>query len=319
MTDFPTPRFLEARNVRFAVYEMGPEDGRPVLLLHGWPELAYSWKHVMKALASAGYRTIAPDMKGFGASDRPDDIAAYGMDVMTADLATLIEALGYDKVLICGHDWGGAHVWPMAYTYPEKIEGVIGICTPHRKRAPAPPITIFREKFSKRHYIVMFQDPALPDAVFGGKEKLFFEFMFRRTPPRREGVPIPANILDQTDLFQEFKGTKPDYLIMSAEDMAVFEKAYAASGHRTPTHIYRNIDHNWRLTEGVDITVHQPTLMIPAELDVALPPESCDQMPELCPDLELHLLKDCGHWAMWEKPEELNHLMLDWLARRFPA
>ena len=319
MTDFPSPRFVEAGDVRFAVYEQGPADGRPVLLLHGWPELAFSWKHIMAALAEAGYRAIAPDMKGFGATSRPDEIRQYGMDVMTGDIAALIDALGYDRVVICGHDWGGAHVWPMAYTYPEKIEGVIGVCTPHRKRAPAAPITIFREKFSKRHYIVMFQDPDLPDNVFGGKEKLFFEFMFRRTPPKSENVPVPENILDQTDLFQAFKGTKPDYLVLTDEEMAVFIEAYEKSGHRTPTHVYRNVDHNWQLTEGVDLTVHQPVLMVAAELDVALPPEGCDQMPELCPDLEMQVIPDCGHWVMWEKPDDLNRIMLDWLHRRFPA
>ncbi len=319
MTDFPAPRMVQAGDVTFATYETGPKDGRPVLLLHGWPELAFSWSQIMPALAEAGYRAIAIDQKGFGQSAKPDDARLYGMDILTADFARLIEALGYDRILLCGHDWGGAMVWPMAYTYPALIEGVIGICTPHRKRAPAPPIEIYRTKFSPDHYIVTFQDLDAPDRVFGGHEERMFRFMFRGSPPRSVWPKLFPALYDQIGRFEEFKGFEDSQLIISPDVLKHFAETYAASGHRTPTHIYRNVDHNWRLTEGVDLTVHQPVLMFPAELDIMLPPESADQMPALCPDLTMHLLRDCGHWAMWEKPAEINRVMTTWLQQRFPA
>ncbi len=319
MTDFSNPRMVQAGDVAFAVYEAGPEEGRPVLLLHGWPELAYSWKKIMPALANAGYRAIAIDQKGFGQSSRPDDPSQYGMDVLTSDFALLARALGYHKILICGHDWGGAMIWPMAYRYADLVEGVIGICTPHRKRPPAAPIEIFRTKFSARHYVVMFQDAGLPDQIFGGQEEELFRFMFRFAPPPKIWPKLIPAIYDQTDRFKEFKGCRDDQLVISPADLQVFIDAYKNSGHRTPTHVYRNVDHNWRLTANTDLTVHQPVLMFPAERDIMLPPETAEQMEDLCPDLDMHLLQDCGHWAMWEKPDEINQVLIQWLEQRFPA
>lgn len=310
---------MKAGDIRFAVYEAGPENGQPVLLLHGWPELAYSWKLIMPALAKAGYRAIAIDQKGFGQSDCPDEVAAYAMDRLTADFAALIPALGYDKVILCGHDWGGAMVWPMAYTYPDLVAGVIGICTPHRKRAPAPPVDIFVKQASDKHYIVEFQDADLPDQVFGGQEEKFFEFIFQKSLPRAVWRRVLPEALFMPTRFPVFEGTADDRLAVPREELGVFAAAYAKTGHRTPTHVYRNINRNWKLTEGADLTVRQPVLMLAAELDMMLPPESAEQMPDLCPDLELQLLENCGHWAMWEQPEMVNGFMLDWLSRRFPA
>ncbi len=319
MTDFPDHRLVHAADIDFAVYEAGPESGRPILLLHGWPELAYSWKLIMPKLAEAGYRVIAIDQKGFGNSSKPADPSQYGMDKLTADFAALIEALGYEKILICGHDWGGAMVWPMAYTFPQKVEGVIGICTPHRKRAPVAPTDIFKTKFSTRHYIVMFQDLYLPDETFGGHEEKFFRFMFRQSLPRKFWPKIFPGVYDQTDRFLEFEDCADSNLIMSKPDLNVFIQAYKKSGHQTPTHVYRNVDHNWQLTRGIDLTIHQPVLMLSAELDVMLPPETCEHMEDLCPDLTIHTLEDCGHWAMWEKPDDILRHMVPWMEERFPT
>ncbi|GGC96141.1 alpha/beta fold hydrolase [Aquisalinus flavus] len=317
--DFPDARFVTAGDVTFAVYESGPEHGRPVLLLHGWPELAYSWKLVMPELAAAGYRAIAIDMKGFGRSSRPDDVSRYSADVMTDDLARLIPALGHDTVILCGHDWGGALVWPMAYRHPDLVDGVIGICTPHVPRAPIAPLTIYRKRGTDRHYMVQFQDAGLPDRAFGGREDLFTQFIFSVTPPRSVWPKLLPQALFLPDRFENFSGNPAEKLIMGADDRAVFARAYAQTGHRTPTHVYRNIDRNWEITEGIDLTVHQPCLMLMAELDMMLPPELADAMDDLCPDLEKQLLPDTGHWAMWENPEAVNRHMLDWLSRRFPA
>ena len=315
--NFPEPRFVQAGDVRFAVYETGPKDGKPILLLHGWPELAYSWKLILPALAAAGYRAIAIDQKGFGNSDCPDEVRAYAMDVLTADFAALIDALGYEKMILCGHDWGGAMVWPMAYRYPTKVDGVISICTPHRQRAPAPPIEIFRQQAGDKHYIVEFQDEDLPDRVFGGGRELkFFEFVFQKSVPRNIWPKLLPQALFMPARFASFERTPEERLAVPRNELPVFAAQYTKTGAKTPTHIYRNINRNWELTEGVDLTVHQPVLMLTAELDMMLPPESASQMPDLCPDLEIKLLEDSGHWAMWEKSTAINTHITDWLGRR---
>ena len=317
MRDFPTPRYVKANNVSFAVYEQGPENGQPILLLHGWPEIAYSWKPIMPALAKAGYRAIAIDQKGFGASDKPDDARAYGMDTLTDDFAALIKALGYDKLIICGHDWGGATVWPMAYRYPELIEGVVGICTPHRHRTPVAPMGLFEQMFGPDNYIVRFQDEEEPTRAFGGKEAEFFRYIFRKSQPKEAWPHLLPQALNLTENFKTFEGCTDEELAVPADELDVFIKAYQQSGHKTTTMVYRNIDHNWKITEGVDLTVRQPSLMLSAELDMALPPETACDMPDLCPNLEQHIIQDCGHWAMWEQPDFICEKMINWLGRNF--
>ncbi|MEE9328745.1 MAG: alpha/beta hydrolase [Parvularculaceae bacterium] len=315
--DYDSPHYVTANGVRFAVYEAGPENGPPIILCHGWPELAYSWKHIVPALAGAGYRVIAPDMKGFGRTDGPLDPAAYNMDVLTADFDALMAEMGLKDAIFLGHDWGGAFVWPMAYRYPTRVRAVASICTPHVKRAPVSPLSIFEKRTSDRHYIIQFQDPALPDKVFGGREEAFAEFIFRKPAPRAAWPKLMPQALFLPDNFARFEKTDDTKLVMPRADLKVFSDMYKKTGFQAGTNYYRAIDKNWALTEGIDLTVHQPSLMIGAELDMMLPPEQMDGMETLCPDLEKKVLKDCGHWAMWEQPTAINAILTDWLARRF--
>ncbi len=322
--DYSAPRYVTANNsssgdVRFALYEAGPEDGPPLMLCHGWPELAYSWKHIVPPLARAGYRVIAPDMKGFGRTSAPSDDAAFGMDVLTADFAALLEALDLSSAIFIGHDWGGAFVWPMAYRYPDLVRGVASICTPHVRRAPAPPLSIFEKRAGPKHYIIEFQDATKPDNAFGGREEAFCQYIFRDSPPRAAWDKLMPQALYMIENFTTFEQADPTRLVMPLEDLAVFAEMYRKTGFRSCTGYYRNIDHNWQITEGVDITVRQPSLMIGADRDMMLTPEQMDGMEDLCTDLEKHVLPSCGHWAMWEKPEEVHTLLLNWLQKRFPV
>ena len=140
--EFPEPRLVQAGDVTFSVHEAGPEDGLPLLLLHGWPELAFSWAPMVQALTQAGCRLIMPDLKGFGRSSKPEDPDAYTMTAMTGDYPKLLDALGYDKVVLIGHDWGGAIIWPLAQRHADRALGVAALCTPHPALAPAPPLAI---------------------------------------------------------------------------------------------------------------------------------------------------------------------------------
>ncbi|HEY6578938.1 MAG TPA: alpha/beta hydrolase, partial [Rhizomicrobium sp.] len=120
---------LRTNGVDLAVYEAGPKTGFPVVLCHGFPELAFSWRHQLAALGAAGYHAIALDQRGYGGSSRPDEIEAYDMPHLTDDLASLLDALGMEKAVFCGHDWGGSVVWAMPLYHPERVAGVIGVNT----------------------------------------------------------------------------------------------------------------------------------------------------------------------------------------------
>ncbi|MEM9838863.1 MAG: alpha/beta hydrolase [Pseudomonadota bacterium] len=308
---FPKARPVQAGDVTFSVHEAGPEDGLPVLLVHGWPELAFSWAPIVEALTGAGCRLIMPDQKGFGASSKPEDLSEYSMTALTADYDRLLAAMGIEKAVVVGHDWGGALIWPLAQRYPERCLGVASLCTPYPPLAPAPPLKIYRRKMGEAFYIVQFQDEDLPDRVFGGKEELFFPFIFRPGPPRSRWADLMPGVMALPDRFTEAKGPYTD-VIRPPEALSVYVEAYRRSGHKTPTMVYRQIDTHWEERSAFNPQITMPALMITAERDLMLPRELSEGMEERIPNLSrAHV--DSGHWMMWEAPDEASAALIRWM------
>ncbi|KTS55112.1 epoxide hydrolase, partial [Microbacterium testaceum] len=191
MIEMPPLQFAETNGIRMGFYEAGPKtDAPPVVLCHGWPELAFSWRHQIKALAEAGIRVIAPDQRGYGATDRPEPVEAYDMEHLTGDLVGLLDHLKIDKAIFVGHDWGGFVVWQMPLRHPSRVAGVVGVNTPHWDRAPMDPIALFRQRFGDQMYIVQFQDPARePDRIFGSRVEQTFDAFMRKPAPRPADAP----------------------------------------------------------------------------------------------------------------------------------
>lgn len=303
-----------------AVYEAGGDPSHerpPVLLVHGWPEIAYAWKNQMQALAGDGLRVIALDLKGFGRSDAPKDPALYGIARMTGDLCALMDALDIEKAVLCGHDWGGALVWAMGQLHPERAAGIISLCTPLHRRPPVPPLAIVEKRFGPNHYFLSFQERDIPERLFESDPERFFRLMFRPPAPRARWAALIPQAYDVCGRFRDGPPPQRDGLILSEQDIRVYSAAYMHSGFHGGVNLYRNIDENWRFMEGRNETVCAPSLWIGAELDMFLPPEGAEDMEALVPDLEKHIIAGCGHWMMWEKPQETNALILDWLMRRF--
>lgn len=321
MTDaMPPARHIKAGDITLSVHEAGPQDGLPVLLLHGWPELALSWSAQIAALSQAGYRVIAPDLRGFGASDAPREIEAYHIDVMCADIENLLDALGIERAVMAGHDWGGIIMWQAACLIPHRFLGAIGVNTPHLPRGSAAPLEVFRGQGGDEHYIVRFQDEAA-DELFVGREDDFFAFSFGGPLPGGDLTKLPASITHLPRRFDAFVargGLKSeDDCVVGPALRARYAQAYRRSGFRGGLNLYRNFDANWERMGGVDHRLSMPCLMISAECDFMLAPKLTAWMPALCSDLERHVIEDIGHWTQAEAPETLNGLMLDWLGRRF--
>lgn len=316
----PPARRVNVGEVTLSVHEAGPEDGLPVLLLHGWPELALSWAAQIEALASAGYRVIAPDNRGFGASDAPHETSAYHVDRLTGDIAGLLDALGIEKAVIVGHDWGGILMWMAACLIPERFLGAVGVNTPHLPRGARPPTDAFRELGGDEHYIVRFQDEAA-DTLFVGRERDFFDFVFGAPPPSADLGKLPPSVSHLPKRFERFierGGLKSeDDVVVPQDARAEYARIYAQSGFRGGLNWYRNFDANWERMGGVDHRLSMPCLMISAECDFMLPPKLTAWMPALCKDLEMHVIPEIGHWTQYEAPEALNAYLLDWLGRRF--
>ena len=280
-------RFAETNGIRMHYVEQG--DGFPVLFLHGFPELWYSWRHQIPALAGAGFRAIAPDLRGYGDTDRPGGIEAYDIHHLVGDMTGLLDALDLPRAVIVGHDWGGVIVWQMALMNPERVERVISLNTPFQRRSRRRPTEAFEQLPDGRfNYILYFQEPG------------------------RAESDIEPDIESWLDTTIRGIATVRDFI--TADTIRVFADAFRKGGITGPLNYYRNIDRNWETTaylEGRQITM--PALMICAENDPILLPQSAQRMPEYIPDLTTHLIKNCGHWTQQEQPDEVNRLILEFL------
>jgi pimeloyl-ACP methyl ester carboxylesterase len=322
MTDFPEPHFVKTNGIDMAVYEAGPKDGLPVVLCHGFPELAYSWRHQLPALAAAGFRVIAPDQRGYGRTVRPLAITDYDMAHLTGDLVGLLDALGLTDAIFCGHDWGGLVVWQMPLFHASRVKGVIGVNTPFLARGPMDPIAMMRMAFGEDMYIVYFQQPGLADAALAKDVGKSFRFFMRKPglkqadyaqlPAERRNLAL-VKALEADETSWGGSGAQ----LLTAEEMKVFVDTYEKTGFTGGINWYRNFTRNWQASEGVAQHVPMPSLMVMAEDDVVLSPAMAEGMERYVPDLEKALIRDCGHWTQQEKPEELNRILIGWLKKRF--
>jgi pimeloyl-ACP methyl ester carboxylesterase len=286
--------YAVTNGIRLYYVEQG--SGPLVLLCHGFPEIWYSWRHVLAPIAEAGFRAVAVDLPGYGRSDKPD--VAYDVEYVNACLAGLIPALGHERAVLAGHDWGGLLVWPFARRYPERTAGVIGVNTPDLPRTPIPLVQLLRQAMPDNPpYIVQFQEPGVAEWVlsWGRGARDFMELTFRG----------PATV--NTDAF-------PDEVI------EVYTEAYRPRGALTPPlDYYRNLDRSWHLTADLaGKTVDVPCLMVSAAGDPVLTPAMTEGMEERVPDLEKVVIPDCGHWTQQERPAETAAAMVAYLRRLDP-
>jgi len=313
---FPRAQFVETNGIRMAVYEQG--EGSPVILLHGFPELAYSWRHQLPALAAAGYRAIAPDQRGYGQTSKPDGVPQYTVQHLLGDITGLLDVQGIDKAVVVGHDWGALLVWQLALLAPERLAGIVALNIPFFARPPVDPVAYMRAELGDDFYIVNFQDSDQADRRCEENPARVFEVMMRRnsiTRERFDALPKAMrsfNILAALDR-HELNGDK----LLSQKEEKVYVDAFTAGGFTGPINWYRNWTHNWESTANVDQTVRVPSLFIGAVDDVIISPQQIDAMRPFVPDLEVHMLENCGHWSQQEKPGDVNSILIDWLGRHY--
>jgi pimeloyl-ACP methyl ester carboxylesterase len=337
----PPVQYAQVNGIRMAYYEAGPKGvGTPVVFSHGFPELAYSWRHQIKALAEAGRWVIAPDQRGYGLTDRPAPVEAYDIEHLTADLIGLIDHCGAEKAVWCGHDWGGFVVWQMALRYPERTAGVIGLNTPYTPRGSYDPIAVMRARMGPEMYIVHFQTPGEADAALSKNTRNTMDFFLRRpigAPTAPSDVPQAFSgdgeskgfaterdpngpsifpLVRMVQAYDPANDRRPYFL--TDDEFEVFVETFERTGFTGGINWYRNMTRNWQRSEAVPTQVAVPSLMVMAEKDAVLPPSSADGMEAFIPDLEKRLVTDSGHWTQQEEPEQVNRILIEWLDRRVP-
>ncbi len=281
--------YAVANGIRLFYVEEG--EGPLVLFLHGFPEYSYSWRNQLGPVADAGFRAVAIDLPGFGRSDKPD--VEYDVLWVAQCVADVIPALGHEKAVVVGHDWGGLIAWPFARLHPERTVGIVGLNTPDLPRPPVPPTIYIRESgASQNDYILQFQKRGPAEDLFERDPEGFLRFF----------LTGPACVRKE---------------VFTDEVIAAYVDAFRMKGSITPPlEYYRNLDRNWDLTEDLaDIKIEVPCLMITAEGDPVLHPGLATGMEARVPDLETVLITNCGHWTQQEQPEETNRHLVGYLKR----
>jgi pimeloyl-ACP methyl ester carboxylesterase len=326
-SQMPPVQYVHTNGIRMAYYEAGPRGGIPIVFCHGFPELAFSWRYQIAALAAAGRWVIAPDQRGYGLTSRPAAVESYDLEHLTGDLVGLLDHLKVEKAIFAGHDWGGFVVWQMPLRHPDRVAGVIGLNTPFTPRSPADPIAIMRARLGEEMYIVHFQKPGEADAVLDSDVSKSMNFFLRRPIPgqspsegfateRKPGDPSAFALVNILKVYDPAFDPRGKFL--SDDEFAVFVDTFTRTGFTGGINWYRNFTRNWERSTALEDKVKVPSLMIMAENDAVLPPSAANGMEAYIPDLEKTLIRDSGHWTQQEQPEAVNAAIIDWLDRRFP-
>ena len=291
-------RLLATNGIELSVLDEG--SGPPMVLCHGFPELAYSWRHQIPALVSAGYRVLAPDMRGYGRSSAPAEVEAYDIASLCGDLCGLLDAVGEQSAIFVGHDWGASVVWSLATLHPERVRAVAGLSVPFVPRAPAPPIPIMRAHLGEDFYIVWFQQPGIADAALASDVRRTLTTSRQWTAQWAEEDPVRPP-------------RRPDWL--SEEELNVYVETFERTGFTGGLNWYRNIDRNWGLTASVaERRVEQPAFFLTGELDLVRGFMPAEAMSGWVTDLRAQVvIPGAGHWVQQQAPEEVNAALLGFL------
>ena len=310
-------QLLAVNGIDLSLYSAGPADGRPVWLLHGFPECWYAWHPQIEALSQAGYRVFAPEMRGYGQSSAPRDPADYDLLTLCGDIQAAMDALGHTRVAVVGHDWGAPVAWHLALLEPARVQALGALSVPFGGRPKRPAIEMMRTAYAGRfHYILYFQQPGLAeaelDADIGRSLRLLLGGL---------GGALLADKAADAKLFDGLADlTLPAWC--SPALFAVYERTFAGRGFYGALNWYRNFERNWQRTEPLaELQVQQPTLFLLGEHDPVgrFEAPTLARMAAKVPLLEQHLLSGCGHWLQSEDGPRVNTLLLDFLGRHYPA
>ncbi|MHB8233445.1 MAG: alpha/beta fold hydrolase [Solirubrobacteraceae bacterium] len=289
---------VAANGIELNVVEQG--EGPLVVLCHGFPELAFSWRHQLPALAEAGYRVLAPDMRGYGRSSAPTEIEAYDVVTLCKDMCGLLDWAGEQSAIFVGHDWGANVTWWMSLLHAERVRAVAGLSVPFVPRAPAAPMPIMRRHLGEDFYIVWFQQPGVADAALAGDVR-------RTLTTSRQWT---AQWAEEDGPAREPPPWLPE------DELAVYVEAFERTGFTGGLNWYRNIDRNWELTEPVgDRRIEQPAMFLTGELDPVRRFMPAEAMNDWVTDLRSEIVvPGAGHWVQQQEPRAVNAALLEFLS-----
>ena len=303
--------------MRLRVIEAGDRGAPVVVLAHGFPELAYSWRAQIPVLADAGYHVLAPDQRGYGGSSRPDAIEAYNIHELTADIVGLLDDVGAERAAWVGHDWGAIMVWNAPLLHPDRVAAVAALSVPVVPRAKVPPTQALRRTFGENFfYMLYFQEPGVADAELNGDPARTMRRLMGgepapgdQNPALRMLTPGPEGFIDRLAEPERL----PDWI--SQDELDHYISEFSRTGFTGGLNWYRNFDRNWETTPelaGAKISV--PCLFIGGSADPVLSFTRRDRAAEVITGPYREVMIDgAGHWLQQERPDEVNAHLLDFL------
>ncbi|MGY9002555.1 MAG: alpha/beta fold hydrolase [Rhodospirillales bacterium] len=301
------------------IAEMG-DSGPLVLLAHGWPESWYSWRHQITVLAKAGYRVVAPDMRGYGETDAPAEVGAYDIERLTADMVGILDALGEETAIMVGHDWGSIVAWYSVMMYPKRFTALIAMSVPYGGRPKQSPLAYWQEKFGDNFFYILYHnEPGVAEAEYDSDPHGLLSRLYVSPKSPREDPMITDRIRSAGGWIGRLGAPKdlPDWL--TADDLDYIVSQFENAGFRGGVNYYRNFHRNWEITENLaDARVKVPTLFIAGEKDVVIAKATTEAlthtMSRVVDDLrDVVLIPEIGHWVQQEAPERTNAVILEFL------
>lgn len=324
--DAVSHRFIETNGLRLHIAEQG--SGPLILLCHGFPELWYSWRYQLPALAQAGYHVVAPDLRGYGQSEQPEDTGAYTLLHSAGDLVGLLDALGERQAILVGHDWGSSLAWQTALMRPDRFPTLITMSVPYTPRGPLQgaraafsPTRVWRHLFKDQFfYQTYFQEPGIAEAVFERDVRsAILRFLYGASgdadPAARWHPILPDPQASSFDLIGTPSSLPP---WLTEADVDYYTAEFSRTGFRGGLNWYRNMDRNWEFTAAYSAApITQPTLFLWGEQDplteIAGMVRATEHMPQFVPNLRKVSLPGAGHWIQQERAQEVNAAILAFL------
>ncbi|XP_049721650.1 bifunctional epoxide hydrolase 2 isoform X1 [Elephas maximus indicus] len=295
--------------VRLHFVELGT--GPVVCLCHGFPESWFSWRYQIPALAQAGYRVLAVDMKGYGESSAPHEIEEYSLEVLCKEMITFLDKLGISQAVFIGHDWGGLLVWYLALFFPERVRAVASLNTPFKPMNPDVTLMETIKANPLFDYQVYFQQPGVAEAELEKNLTRTFKCLFRRGD---KDLISWSKVSEMGGILVQFPDEPSPSTMITEEEIQFYVQQFKKSGFRGPLNWYRNMDRNWQWgCKSVGRKILIPALMVTAEKDSVLLPEMSQHMEDWIPHLKRGHIEDCGHWTQMDRPAELNQILIEWL------
>ncbi len=324
----PTQRIIEANNIRINIAEQG--SGPLVVLCHGFPESWYSWRHQMRALAEAGFHAVAPDMRGYGKSDRPEAIDQYTIFHLVGDLVGVLDALDAKSAVVVGHDVGASVAWQAAQMRPDRVRAVVGLSVPFRPRATVRPTSAMPRTADAEFYMLYFQEPGVAEAELERDPRSTLRNMLfgasgegvaaARAAAAGSGAAPNLGMVPKGGRF--LRGPRSPARLpawLTEADVDFYAGEFNRSGFRGPLSYYRNLDRNWEIQaalSGAQVTV--PALYIAGDRDFIVSFPGMDQLvanlKHFVPGLrKAQMLPGCGHWTQQERAVEVNAALIEFL------